>query len=142
MSGRYASNCLASTVLMEYLRLTCACAYLLKEDRQEQCFVTSRRSIAEAPSTFPILSSGQAGQHGLKRLFGVFDTLLSAPTDQAVRAHQHCTSRAYTIGRWPPSINIHEVAASADTPCDQPNTQLVCHLQSGIAPHPAIRTCQ
>src|SRR5215208_6241969 len=72
----------------------------------------------------------------------MFDPLLSAPTDQAIRAHQHRTTRAYTIGRWPTSINIHEVAASADTPCDQPNTQPVCHLQSGIAPRRAVRTCQ
>src|SRR5215471_4605986 len=97
---------------------------------------------AEAPSTFPLVSSGQVGQHDLKRLFGVFDTLLSAPTDQTVRAHQHRTTRAYTIGRWPTSINIHEVAADADTPCDQPNAQPISHQQSGIAPRRAVRTCQ
>ena len=34
------------------------------------------------------------------------------------------------------------VAASADTPCNQRNTQPVCHLQSGIAPYGAVRTHQ
>jgi hypothetical protein len=72
----------------------------------------------------------------------VFDKLLSAPTDHAVRAHQHRTARAYTIDSWPPSIDIHQVTASADTPYDQPNTQPVSHLQRGIAPRGAIRACQ
>src|SRR5262249_38748371 len=88
------------------------------------------------------LSSGQVGQHGLERLFGVFDTLLSAPDDQAVRAHQHRTTRAYTIGRWPAPINIYQVAASADRASDQFNTQSVCHLQSGVVPGGAVGTGQ
>src|SRR5262249_58311957 len=78
--------------------------------------------------------------HCLEHLFGVLDALLSAPTDQAVRAHQHRARGGNTIGRWPASVNLDHVAASADTPCDQPNTQAVSHLQSGIAPGGAVGT--
>src|SRR5262249_54073409 len=94
------------------------------------------------PGRHSIKKWRRVGQHGLQRLFGVVDTLLSAPTDQAVRAHQHRTTRAYTIGRWPTPVHSHQVAASADTPCDQLNTQPVCHLQSGVAPGGAVGTGQ